>query len=149
MHENEYRSLIVAVLAPVLAFPIENSVDVGTPDVGCLMGWIEIKLAVVPALPTSVVSVDVRPAQRIFMRRWTRHGGHGWYLTRLHHRGQRTAVWMMHEGLWGADNLGKVSMLSLEANAVMRYACHDGVPSYEALVNTMNESVRRLREKKS
>lgn len=140
MHENAYRSEIVAALSSILAFPVENSADVGTPDIGCLLGWIEIKKAVASS---GIVSIDVRPAQRIFMSKWTRHGGHGWYLTRFSRPRTRVATWLMHDGSWGADRLGNVDFHVLYDHALLKN--EQMIPSGEALIKAMNESIRLRR----
>lgn len=129
-HENAYRSLIVAELKPLLAFPVENAASVGAPDICCVAGWIELKLAGRRVASfTGVVSVDVRPAQRLWMRSWRAAGGPGWYLTYV------MKTWMLHDGAWGAENLGRVSHAALVTNATL--LSNRAVPSFQMMFQAM------------
>lgn len=99
--ELEFRSKVVELLRPLLAFPIENTAAVGTPDVACVFGFIELKIASRPMKSSSRVEVDVRNSQRIWMKNWIRHGGRAWFLTRI------DELWMVHDGEVGASSLGR------------------------------------------
>jgi hypothetical protein len=104
--ESKVRSDIVAILKPLLAFPVENTAAVGCPDVCCLLGWVEVKLAERPVRHDTRVDVAVRPAQRLWMRAWSKHGGHCWWLTRLRGGTDLADLWTLHIGGVGADHLG-------------------------------------------
>jgi hypothetical protein len=112
--ENSYRSDIVAGLAPLLAFPVENVVGVGAPDICCLAGWIELKIVrTVPARQGSVLHVRIENSQRIWMRNWCRQGGPGWWLTHV----VPNRWWLLTGGTWGADSLGFASLETVVFNS--------------------------------
>lgn len=124
--ELTLRSEIVKMLRPLRAFPIENNADVGTPDICCIAGFIELKLGTRPVSHQSRVVVDVRNAQKIWMSNWCRAGGKAWFLTIV------DRLWLVHDGLWGADFLGKVTETTLKENAVWFYV---GSPTDAELTN--------------
>lgn len=107
--ELKFRSHVVKLLRPLLAFPIENTADVGTPDIGCIAGFIELKIAKRPVRVDTPVAIDVRNSQRIWMRRWCAHGGKAWFLTRL------DDLWIIHDGAqWATEHLGSASEVGLK-----------------------------------
>lgn len=117
--ESKVRSDLVAALAPLLAFPVENTAHVGCPDVCCLLGWIEIKLADRPVRTDTRVSVVVRPAQRLWMRNWGTQRGHCWWLTRLRGRGLDD-LWTLHSGVDGANYLNRWNEKQMSQHALWR-----------------------------
>lgn len=112
MSEKKFRSRIVELLAAIGAFPIENIVHDGTPDVGCVAGFIELKVAKRPRRESTRVEFDLRPSQRIWLRKWREHGGRAWTLVRL----EETV--MLHDALWASEHMDRVSEEVLRANAV-------------------------------
>lgn len=78
--EAQYRSKVVRWLAPLLAFPVENSAHPGAPDICTLAGWIEMKRAFVPADPSEIVPIEVRPNQLRWAKSWKKHGGRSFVL---------------------------------------------------------------------
>jgi len=129
--EDKLRSEIVRLLAPLLAFPVENSVGTpGVPDICCVAGWIEMKIAKQPRLTSTIVDIEVRPAQRIWMRNWCKAGGPGWYLTKM------GTLWMLHEGGWGSENLGRVTQNSLiHRSNLVRH--ESGLPDADSLIRAL------------
>jgi len=102
--ETIFRSHVVKALSPLLAFPVENSVgEPGVPDVCCLAGWLELKVVTKVTTQDAILRVDVRPAQRVWMRNWRSQGGPGWFLTKV------PGLVMLHDGVWAAEYLGDVS----------------------------------------
>lgn len=133
--EAEFRSVVVRQLASLYAFPVENAVDVGTPDVCCTAGWIELKLATMPRRRDSRVVVNLRPAQRLWLRRWREFGGFAWTLTLVDDH-----VWLLHDGLWAAMHLGEVDR---EVLSIARIPMEpDGSDIVHALMNS-RKTMRR------
>lgn len=113
MLEKEFRSKIVAVLKPLRAFAVENDVHDGTPDVCCLAGWIELKVATSPARPTTRVDVGLRPAQAVWLQGWRRQGGRAWGMILL----DDTNV-LLHDGMWASENYDRATLNDLKVNAL-------------------------------
>lgn len=53
--ERDMRKVVVRLLKPLHAVSVENGVGIGTPDVNCSLGWIELKSVDQPARPGSPV----------------------------------------------------------------------------------------------
>jgi hypothetical protein len=113
MKETSWRTTVVNMLGPLGAFSVENPAHPGTPDINCTAGWIELKKAEWPARDDTPVDIDMRQTQRIWHRRWRRHGGFSWTLTKVNEE-----IWILHDGRWSADHLGNVTREVLIANAV-------------------------------
>ena len=144
MKENEWRSLIVKELAPLLAFPVETGgVRSGIPDICCLCGWIELKLAdTTVGYDGNVLRVDVGNAQRIWMKNWRTSGGPGWFLTRVQiERLRDSSYWMLHDGAWGAEYLGRVSKKKALDAALVVTSSH--VPEYSRLYKAMTTITKK------
>lgn len=119
MTENEFRSIVVKMLEPLAAFPVENIVAEGTPDVCSTAGWIEMKLADLPQKETTRVAIDLRKSQRDFLRRWTRTGARAWTLTIIQPSLQdQREHWLLHGGKWASEFLGNVPFNELVKAAV-------------------------------
>lgn len=114
MKEKEFRSKLVDALKPLRAFPVENDVHDGTPDVCCLGGWIELKVGDCPVRSTSRVDLGLRPAQAIWLRGWRRQGGRAWGMILLNNE-----VVMLHDGMWAADNYDVANSADLMKNALL------------------------------
>ncbi len=130
MSERKLRKRVLELLRPIAAIPVENSAHDGTPDVVCVAGWIELKIASRPGRASSVVAVDLRNSQRIWLRRWRKHGGRAWTLLRLDPDG----IWMIHDGAWAADHLGRRSESDLLKSAI---AAWDREPEWRQLVDAL------------
>jgi hypothetical protein len=79
------RGKVIKALKPLHAIPVENSVHVGTPDVNCLHGWIELKWKRSwPVRPTTPLRL---PHFTTVQKRWLlkRHalGGRCWLLLQV------------------------------------------------------------------
>lgn len=129
MSEKYFRKRVVQMLQPLRAFAVENAVGIdGIPDVCCVAGWIELKLANKPMRETTKVSVDLRNAQRVWLRNWRKCGGRAWTLTVIEQ------TWYLHDGLWSADYLGDTTLASLIQGAC---ALWPHGPSQVDFVNTL------------
>jgi len=120
---------------------VENTAHVGCPDVCCLLGWIEIKLADRPARHDTRVTVVVRPAQRLWMRSWGGQRGSCWWLTRLTGQDQ-SDLWTLHDGAIGAEHLGhwtESQMLGLALWSMWRVGGVPGAQIMQALIDTVTQ----------
>jgi len=109
--EAEFRSLVVKMLAPLAAFPVENLVDDGTPDICCSVGWIETKLGESPKRDVSRVAIKVRDSQRTWHRRWRRTGAKSLTLTLVD-----DVEWYLHDGN-KINDLGNMSLSDMRITA--------------------------------
>lgn len=98
MKEKDFRKQIVQMLKPLRAFAVENDVHDGCPDVCCVAGWIELKVATSPVRSTTPVNIGLRPAQRVWLKMWRQHGGRAWTLMLLDNH-----YVMLHDGHWAAE----------------------------------------------
>jgi hypothetical protein len=114
MLEGEFRRKVVQTLRPLRAFAIENEIGVGTPDVCCVTGWLELKVASRPVRASSPVRVKRRPTQATWHRMWRMHGGRSWTLTLLD-----VEHAILHDGYWSATNLGFVNAETLLSHALL------------------------------
>lgn len=107
---------------------MENLAHPGTPDVVCVAGWLELKVAERPSSAETRVDVDVLPSQRAWLKKWRQHGGRAWTLTLL------GETWILHDALWASEHLGLVPELELiqKAEAVWTKA-----PSFEQLARAL------------
>lgn len=99
MREKDFRKKIVAMLRPLRAFSVENGVHDGCPDVCCVAGWLELKVARSPVYSTTPVNVGLRPAQAVWLKGWRYHGGRAWTLLLLDNYHV-----MLHDGIWAAKH---------------------------------------------
>lgn len=129
MRESNYRSRVVKLLASVCAFPVENEVADGAPDVCTTIGWIEMKRAARPRSSESRVCVEVRNSQRVWHRRWRAHGGRSFFLTVI-----SDADWYLHDGRWGAEHLGQADWQTFHDSAIANWT---GGPSGDALIRAI------------
>lgn len=113
MSEKKFRHKIIQMLKPLRAFPVENPMHDGTPDVHCLAGWIELKVANSPTRHTTRVAIGLRPAQKIWMRGWRLQNGRVWTLLLIDERHV-----LLHDGHWSAQNFDLVDYPTLSANAL-------------------------------
>lgn len=126
------RGNVVKWLKPFGAFPVENAVWPGTPDVAYLGGWIELKkLDKWPARPTTPVRIPhFTTTQKRFLKTWTLRGGHADLLIQI------KDTWLMFDGPTAAEHVGSIhraKMMSMatdvwvgnkEAQAGLREWCN-------------------------
>lgn len=111
--ESQFRSLVVKLLKPLHAFPVENAIDpAGVPDVCTTVGWIELKVADRPVGRHTRVDVTMRPSQRVWHKSWRAHGGRSWTILLL------DETWYLHDGRWSSEYLGRVSEDGLKTYAI-------------------------------
>jgi hypothetical protein len=135
--EAKFRRRVLELLKPIGAFPIENA-DTrgeGTPDVATVAGFIELKVADRPSRPSTNVAIDLRNSQRLWLRRWAKHGGRAWTLTLLI---SDPIMWILHEGSWASENLGKVPVADLITNAIGHW--QGGEPTSQSLIDVLMRS---------
>ena len=133
--ENKFRSKVVKILSSICAFPIENAVYDGVPDVCCIAGWLELKVASRPKMEATRVAIDLRPAQRLWLKRWRMSGGRAWTLTLL------GDTWLLHEGHWAAECLDHVNERELRANAV---AVWESAPDANEMISALTRPLPRI-----
>lgn len=134
--EKKLRKKVVQLLKPICGAPIENIVgEGGDPDVYCVAGWLELKVAERPVRRETRVTVDVRPAQRLWLKRWRMSGGRAWTLTLLEE------TWLLHEGHWAAECLGNVTEAELRKNAV---AVWESAPDSNDLIRALTQPLPRI-----
>ena len=107
MTERRMRHLVLKLLEPIGAFPVENTVASGCPDICTALGWIELKVAKRPAKDTTPVKIDLRRQQRIWLRRWTELEQKSWVLIWIN------GLWLLYYGHIAAEKLGKISFWQL------------------------------------
>ncbi len=133
MSEARMRQRVIAMLRPLFAFPVENGVAQGAPDVCTVAGWVELKVAQRVA-PGVVLQIDLRNSQRVWLRKWRTHGGRAFTLVRVN---AETPVWYLHDGRWSAEHLGNVTEEVMHHCALRWWS---GEPSAESLVEALCKS---------
>lgn len=115
MAESDQRSTVTDLLRQWDAVAVENPVHPGTPDVNCILGWLELKwLRSWPVNDKTVVRLDhFSKQQRVWLaRRWAR-GGSVWLLL------QCGEEWLLFDGATAAQLVGKAT-----ENELVRGATH-------------------------
>ncbi len=118
MSESTQRQLVIKLLKPVHAIPVENTVGVnGCPDVNYAGGWIELKwLRSWPKRPLTNVSISHFTTQQ---RRWLRNrcnaGGKAYLLLQVQKE------WLLFTGIDAADVVGNVTRAELYDSACARW----------------------------
>ena len=103
------RGTLVSKLKPIHAFPVENMVRAGVPDVAYTLGWIELKWARAwPVRDTTPFKVDhwTRAQQRWHMRQWD-CGGTSFVLLQVRQE------WLLLTGPNAVEYLGLVPRQNL------------------------------------
>lgn len=96
---------------------VENRVGLGTPDVNCTAGWVELKwLRCWPVRKDTIVRIDhFTVQQRIWLRRrWQANRG-AWLLL------QCRREWLLFTGEEAAEHVGKVDREGLYKWASIRW----------------------------
>lgn len=109
MAEKDQRSTVTTLLKKWDAIAVENPVYPGTPDVNCILGWIELKwLRSWPVREDTPVKLDhFTRQQRVWLaKRWHR-GGSAWLLL------QCGTEWLLFDGATAAKVVGHVDKKSL------------------------------------
>lgn len=108
---------------------IENGVGVGTPDVNCALGWLELKSVNQPASPDTKVHVGhFTKEQRIWLLRRWRAGGCACLLLKV------GSWWLLFDPPTAFESVGKLTLNELIAR------CFDGwqgTPDKETFVGAM------------
>lgn len=83
--ERDMRKRVVAALRPLHAVSVENGAGAGTPDVNCVLGWLELKsIDGWPARPETPVRVPhFTPEQRLWLIKRCEAGGAAWLLLKV------------------------------------------------------------------
>lgn len=128
MRETEMRRRLIRILEPIWARPVENMLDVGMPDVVCVAGWLELKVADRPKRPTTPVRVQWQPGQQPWLKRWRQHGGRAWTMLLL------GEMWLLHDALWSVDRLGEATEDELIKHAL---GCWPKAPKFNELMEKL------------
>lgn len=102
--ENRMRTQVTGLLRNLDAIAVENPVGPGTPDVNCVLGWIELKSIDRPKKEGTPVDGNLEhftQQQRNFLKRRWRSGGGAWLLVKM------GRDWLIFDGLTAADKVGK------------------------------------------
>lgn len=118
--ESNIRRRVLALLRPLDACAVENRADPGTPDVNCVVGWIELKQ--VPRWPARASTPLRVPTFTSQQRAWLRDrraaGGGAWVLLRV------GTDWLLLQGEVAAAHLGTTTKAQLTAVAVAYWPAH-------------------------
>lgn len=126
--ELEYRRLVVKILTPIHAVPIESIVGKsGVPDVNTTLGWIEMKwLPEWPARADTAVRFEFRPAQRDWIAERIRRGG-------------RVALLLIVDRDWLVTSGANLPAIGYLPKAELCYmcTCFSGPPSSQELITCL------------
>jgi hypothetical protein len=134
------RSRVVRALKPLDAMAVENGAQPGTPDVECILGWIELKsLDHWPKVGDRPVRCDhFRQLQRLWLTRRSRKGGPCWLLLRVKNE------WLLLAGDVAASILGTSNKSTLVTAALKHWA---STPTDSDLLATIHAAgLQRLRQ---
>ena len=111
MRETPMRQRVVRILRSLHAVSIENGVGVGTPDVNCSWGWLELKqVEDWPARPETPVRIEhFTMQQKVFHRLRRRAGGNSCVL--IHIKGE----WFLFHKTSVIKNLGELTRAEMVA----------------------------------
>lgn len=126
--ERKMSKLVRELLKPLAVFRVESAVAIGCPDLCTVAGFVELKVAQRQMNPESIVPIDLRPSQRVWLKKWRRHGGRAWVLTKM------SSVWLLHDGMWAADHLGRDNETTLIDGASQAW---EGVPTSDSLIKEL------------
>lgn len=133
--ETVFWEAVKPLLAGLHPVRIENAAGMGTPDVNCALGWIELKQVQekdIPKRPTTILGLDhYTPEQRIFQLKRSRCGGPCWLLLRLGNE------WLLFTSSVAAERLGKMTTAETRAAACRLWA---GTPSKEEFQQALRET---------
>jgi|WetSurMetagenome_2_1015567.scaffolds.fasta_scaffold08816_4 hypothetical protein len=135
-HERtQMRRVVVDALRALDAISVENGARLGTPDVNCTLGWIELKYVESwPARPATPLAVDhFSPQQRAWIARRARLGGFVCVVLKVGRE------WLILDGAWAALCLGKVDKSRLVGAAVGYWGTFNKREFKECLKNFSSE----------
>lgn len=114
--EIPFRRKLVAALAPLDAFPVENSAAPGTPDVNYIEGWIELKCVDVwPKKVNGIVRIDkFKAEQRATLLRRKMQGGRAFLLLC---RPSDMHIYIL-PAIFAAEHAGRCPELALREHAL-------------------------------
>lgn len=128
MTEAQLRSQIVRMLAPLHPTPVENPVGYGTPDINCVLGWIELKRAEFRKNRTLKLLSDLTPQQQLWLRKRWAAGGLAVLLVRL-----QSGTWYIFRG-------DQAHLVAGRGEAWLNLICYrkwDFKPSAEELISCL------------
>jgi len=114
---------------------IENSVAIGTPDVNCSLGWIELKQIArkdIPKRSDTILAIrHYTPEQRIFQLKRSICRGPCWLLLLLDQE------WLLFDSKTAAGPLGKMTTEDTRKAAIRRWPKTPTVDAFQqALLET-------------
>lgn len=133
--ESNFWDRVRPLLAGLDPVRVENAVSSGTPDVNCLLGWIELKQVPaeeLPKRPATVLRLDhFTPEQRAWLTRRTHTGGAAWVLMLMGDE------WLLFMGRDAADRLGRVNVAETRELACRRW---ESKPTRDELQKALKET---------
>lgn len=133
--ESNFWDRVRPLLAGLDPVRVENAVSSGTPDVNCLLGWIELKQIRAEDMPkraSTVVRLDhFTPEQRAWLTRRTHFGGAAWVLLLM------AEEWLLFMGRDAAERLGRVNAAETRELACRRW---ESKPTSEQLQTALRET---------
>lgn len=135
------RRVVVDALRPFDAVSVENGARLGTPDVNCTLGWLELKyVAAWPVREATALAVDhFTPQQKAWIERRARLGGFVCVVLKV------GKEWFILDGAWAARHLGKVDRQKLVEAAEGHWTVFNKAEFRECLKYFSSES-RSFRE---
>lgn len=136
-HERtRMRRVVIDALRSLDAISVENGARMGTPDVNCVLGWLELKYVKGwPVRPETPLAVNhFTPQQRVWIRRRTRMGGFVCVVLKVGRE------WLILDGGWAALHLGKVDKSTLLGVAVGYWSTFNKLEFKQCLKNFSSES---------
>lgn len=134
--ESIFWESVRPLLAGLHPVRIENAVALGTPDVNCSLGWIELKQVKqenIPKRETTILSIDhYTPEQRIFQLKRNRAGGACWLLLLLGRE------WMLFDSKAAFEVVGKYTAQGTRERATRRWY---GGPEADELQRALRETM--------
>ncbi len=116
--EADARKKVVQYLRQLDAHPVENITGVGTPDVECVAGWIELKyMREWPKRADTVVRFPkYTPQQRSWHKRRRSRGGNVWLLLKV-----GRMEWLIFDAAVAANLFDTLTRKQMEDIALMNW----------------------------
>jgi hypothetical protein len=127
--EKTMRKRVVAALKSLHAVSVENGCGLGTPDVNCVSGWLELKsIEGWPVRPDTPVKIEhLSQDQRVWLLMRRRAGGRAWLLLKV------ADDWLLFDGADVFDRRFGTEMNRAEVEALASKVWHDGLDDADLL----------------
>lgn len=134
------RQFVVSALKPLHAVSVENLAHPGTPDVNFAGGWIELKC--LPKATTDSARILLVPHFTLQQRMWLKARALA---------GERTMVlvqirstWILLDGVFAANHLGKVTLEELTGRCLVLWANRPSKPEFLRAVKEMQFATEKM-----